>query len=70
VEFLTIAEDVLESLGDEQVTCQEAAHQLIYDVLIETAGHMNLSLSLSPSLVERNAFETQQMRVYIKNAPK
>ena len=42
MEFLTVAEDVLESLGDDQVTRQEAAHQLIYDVLIEPAGHMNL----------------------------
>jgi len=66
VEFLTVAEDVLESLGDDQVTRQEAVHQLIYDVLIEPAGHINLSLSL----VERNAFKTQQMRVYSQERPK
>ena len=45
MEFLIVAEDVFESLGDEQVTRQEAAHQLIYDVLIEPAGYMNLPLS-------------------------
>ena len=65
VEFLAVAEDVLESLGDEQVTRQEAAHQLIYHVLIEPAGHVNLP----PSLVERNAFETQQMRAYNQERP-
>jgi len=66
VEFLTVAEDVLESLGDEQVTRQEAAHQLIYDVLVELAGHLNLPTSF----VERNAFETHHMRVYGQERPK
>ena len=65
MELLTLAEDVLESLGNEHITCQEAAHQLVYDVLIEPAGHMNLPLSL----VERNAFETKQMRVYSQECP-
>jgi len=35
VEFLTIAEEVLETLGSGQRTRQEDADQLIYDVLIE-----------------------------------
>ena len=35
-------------------------------MLIEPAGHMNLPLSL----VEQNAFETQQMRVYSQECPK
>jgi len=65
VAFLTIVEDVWDSLEDEQVAHQEAAHQLIYDVLIERTRHMNLPLSL----VEQNAFETQQMRVYCQERP-
>ena len=64
--MLTVIEDALESLADERVTRQEAAHQLIYDGLTEPAGHMNLPLSL----VEQNAFETQQMRVYNQERPK
>ena len=39
--FLTVAEDVLETLRDEQMSRPEAAHQLIYDVLVEPTGHLN-----------------------------
>ena len=62
---MTFAEDVLETLGDEQITRQEAVHQLIYDVLVEPIGHLNLPTSL----VERNIFETHQMRVYGQERP-
>ena len=34
VEFLTMAEEVLDSLGEDQEARQEAAHQLICDVLV------------------------------------
>jgi len=60
VEFLTVAEDVLESLRDEQVTRQEATHQLIYDVLVEPVGYLNLP----PSLTEQNTYETHHTRAY------
>ena len=35
VEFLIVAEDVLDTLGEEQDARQEAAHQVIYDVWVE-----------------------------------
>jgi len=47
-----MAKDVLDSLGEDQDACQKAAHQFIYDVLVELAGHVNLPTSL----VERNIF--------------
>ena len=40
-------------------------HQLIYDVLVEPAGHLNLPTSL----VEQNTYETHQMRVYGQEHP-
>jgi len=46
VEFLTMTEDILESLGDDQTICQETAHQLIYDVLVEAAEHLDLPTPL------------------------
>ena len=60
VEFLVVAEDVLDTLRDEQMTRKEAVHQLFYDVLMEPAEH----LDLSTSLVERNRFKARQMRLY------
>ena len=51
-EFLIMAKDVLDSLGEDQDACQKAAHQFIYDVLVELAGHVNLPTSL----VERKIF--------------
>jgi len=35
VDFLMVAENVLDTLGEDPVARQEATHQLIYDVLIE-----------------------------------
>ena len=35
VEFLLVAEEVLDDLGEGSVAHQEAAHQLIYDVLVD-----------------------------------
>jgi len=35
VEFLLVAEEVLDDLGEGSVARQEAAHQLIYDVLVD-----------------------------------
>jgi len=46
VEFLMVAENVLETLGDDPITRQEAAHQLIYDVLVEPAERQNVPRSL------------------------
>jgi len=57
VEFLLVAEEVLDNLGEGSVARQEAAHQLISDVLVEPAEHLNLP----SSLVEHNVFEDQQM---------
>ena len=65
VEFFAVVEDILESLGDEQVTRQEATHQLIYDVLVEPTGYLHLPMSL----VERNTYMTHQMRVYGQECP-
>ena len=48
-----ITEDVLDTLGDNQLSRQEAAHQLIYDVLIDPAEYLNLPISLT----KRNAHE-------------
>jgi len=42
VEFIIVAEDVFDSLGEDQDARQEAAHQLIYDVLVEPAEHVCL----------------------------
>ena len=53
VEFLTVVEEVLEELGGDPQTRQDSAHQLIYDVLLEPAEH----LELPPNLTERNAYE-------------
>ena len=57
VEFLLVAEEVLDDLGEGSVARQEAAHQLICDVLVEPTEYLNLP----STLVERNAFEDQQM---------
>jgi len=57
MEFLLVVKEVLDTLGEGQVARQEAAHQLIYDVLVEPAEHINLPTSL----VECNVFENQQM---------
>ena len=65
MEFLTVAEEILESLGDDQEIYQETAHQLIYDVLVEPAKHLNLPTTL----LERKTFETQQMRAYAHKRP-
>ena len=35
MEFLLVAEEVLDDLGEGSVARQEAAHQLIYDVLVD-----------------------------------
>jgi len=46
VEFRILAEDALYTLGGDLITRQEAAHQLIYDLLVELAEHQNLSNNL------------------------
>ena len=48
-----VAEDVLETLGSNQMTRQEDADQLIYDVLIEPTEHMDLPITTTT----RNAHE-------------
>jgi len=52
VEFLVIAEDVLEELGGDPWTRQASALQLIHDMLLEPIGQ----LEMPNTLVERNAF--------------
>jgi len=52
-----VAKEVLDDLGEGSVLRQEAAHPLVYDVLVEPTEHLNLP----SSLVERNDFEGQQM---------
>jgi len=61
-----IAKDVLDTLGGDQSSRQEAAHQLIYHVLIDPAERLNLPTSLT----ERNAHEQQQMRIFSQECPK
>ena len=65
VEFLVIAEDVLDELGRDPQTRQASAHQLIHDMLLEPAGQ----LEMPNTLVQRNAFEQQQMRRYEQDCP-
>jgi len=65
VEFLIIAEDVLDTLGSGQRTRQEDADQLIYDVLIEPTEHMDLPVTTTT----RNALETRQMRAFVYECP-
>jgi len=66
VEFLTIAEDVLDTLGSGQRTRQEDADQLRYDVLIEPIEHMDLPVTTTT----RNALEIRQMRALSMNVLK
>ena len=42
-----IAEDVLDTLGADQLSWQEAAHQLIHEVLVDPAECLNLPTSLT-----------------------
>ena len=60
-----MAEEVLEELGGDPQTRQASTHQLIHDMLIEPAGQ----LAMPNTLVERNAFEQQQMRRYEQECP-
>ena len=53
VEFLAVAEEVLEELGSDPRTRQASAGQLIQNVLLEPDGQ----LEMPNTLVERNAFE-------------
>jgi len=53
VEFLAVAEEVLEQLGSDPRTRQASAHHLIQDVLLEPVGQ----LEMPDTLVEHNAFE-------------
>ena len=48
-----MAEDVLDTLGEEQDAHQEATDQLIYDVLVEPAEHVNLPTSLVEPMLMR-----------------
>jgi len=46
VEFFTVVEEVLEELGRDPQTRQDSTHQLIYDVLLEPAEHLELPPTL------------------------
>ena len=61
-----VAEDVLETLGSDQQSQQEAAYQLIYDVLIEPTERVNLPVTI----IDRNVHELQQMRLFSQECPK
>jgi len=39
VEFLVLAENALDALGNDPAARQEAANQLVYDLLVEPTGH-------------------------------
>jgi len=65
VDFLLVAKDVLHALGDDSIAQQEAAHQIIYDGLIEPSERQNLPCSLD----DRVAIEHHQMRIYAHDRP-
>ena len=65
VEFLVLVEDTLDNLGDNPLERQNAADQLIYDLLLEPAKHQNLPKNLE----DRVAVEQRQMRVYPHGKP-
>jgi len=65
VEFLVMAEEVLEEPGGDPRTHQASTRQLIHDMLLEPAGQ----LEMPNTLVEPNAFEQQQMRRYEEECP-
>jgi len=46
VEFLVVAEEALDPLGDSPSARQQAAHQLVYDGLMEPAEHIVMPDSL------------------------
>jgi len=46
VKFLVVAEEALDSLGDSPSARQQAAHQLVYDGLMEPAEHIVMPDSL------------------------
>ena len=60
VEFLAVAEDVLEELGRDARTRRDSARQMVRDMLLEPTEHM----TLPSTLLERNEFEQQLMRSY------
>jgi len=66
VEFLTVAEEVLEELGSDPRTRQASTRQLIHDLLLEPAGQ----LEMPNTLVKRNALEQRQIRRYKEECPK
>ena len=60
VEFLVIVEDVLEELGRDAWARRDSVHQVVPDMLIEPAEHA----TLPTTLLERNEYEQQLMRLY------
>ena len=60
-----MAEDALDTLGNDQIARKDAANQLIYDLLVDLAGHQNL-LNI---LEDRITVEQHQMRVYTHGRP-
>jgi len=66
VEFLVLAEDTLDTLGDDPIARQNAANQLIFVLLVEPAEHWTLLNNLEDQI----AVEQHQMRVYIHGQPK
>ena len=65
IEFLEVAEDVLEELGRDAQTRRDSARQMIRDVLLEPAE----LVALPSTPLERNEFEQQQMRSYEQVCP-
>ena len=60
-----MAEEVLDSLGDDRSASQQAAHQLIYDGLMELAEHIVMPDSLEGCI----KFEHRQMDALGEIAP-
>jgi len=65
VEFLVLEEDAMDTLGNDPIAWQDAANQLIYDLLVEPVEHQNLLNNLK----DRVAIEQQKMRVYTHGQP-
>jgi hypothetical protein len=65
VEFLIVAEDVIDHLGVGEAVRREAALMLIHNLLIEPARR----LTLPSTLVERNRFEARQIEALSEELP-
>jgi hypothetical protein len=65
VEFLMMIEGELSMLGEDPSSRQIIAHQVIYDALIEPAGHLGMPAAYSG----RQNFEVRQMNQFREENP-